>query len=79
MLNLLGETPSMESVLAVPGAHLHLYGKSPRPGRKLGHITLRADDAAALAARLRLLRTDRTLRDAGLPETPTTAAIRTVL
>jgi 5-(carboxyamino)imidazole ribonucleotide synthase len=55
MLNLIGETPPIESVLAIPGAHLHLYGKSPRPGRKLGHVTLRADDAAALAARLRLL------------------------
>lgn len=25
--------------LAVPGAHVHLYGKAPRPGRKLGHVT----------------------------------------
>jgi 5-(carboxyamino)imidazole ribonucleotide synthase len=39
-------------VLAVPGAHLHLYGKEPRPGRKLGHVTLCADDPATLAARL---------------------------
>lgn len=27
-----------------PDVHLHLYGKSPRPGRKLGHITVLADD-----------------------------------
>jgi len=40
MLNLIGETPASADVLAIPGAHLHLYGKSPRPGRKLGHITL---------------------------------------
>lgn len=26
--------------LAMPGAHMHLYGKSPRPGRKLGHVTV---------------------------------------
>jgi 5-(carboxyamino)imidazole ribonucleotide synthase len=26
--------------LAVPGAHVHLYGKSARPGRKLGHVTV---------------------------------------
>ena len=25
--------------LAIPGAHIHLYGKAPRPGRKLGHVT----------------------------------------
>ena len=25
--------------LAVTGAHIHLYGKAPRPGRKLGHVT----------------------------------------
>jgi 5-(carboxyamino)imidazole ribonucleotide synthase len=40
LLNLIGDTPEPEQVLAVPGAHLHLYGKEPRPGRKLGHVTL---------------------------------------
>jgi len=40
MLNLIGETPDTAEVLAIPGAHLHFYGKSPRPGRKLGHVTL---------------------------------------
>ena len=48
MLNLIGALPDPAAVLAVPGAHLHLYGKEPRPGRKLGHVTLRADDRAAL-------------------------------
>ncbi len=48
MLNLIGALPDPAAVLAVPGAHLHLYGKAPRPGRKLGHVTLRADDRAAL-------------------------------
>jgi 5-(carboxyamino)imidazole ribonucleotide synthase len=32
--------PRTEDVLSIPGAHLHLYGKEPRPGRKLGHVTL---------------------------------------
>jgi 5-(carboxyamino)imidazole ribonucleotide synthase len=50
MLNLIGTTPSLAEALALPGAHLHLYGKSPRPGRKLGHLTLRADDPAELTA-----------------------------
>ena len=38
--NLIGTAPAAHAVLAVPGAHLHLYGKQPRPGRKLGHVTL---------------------------------------
>ena len=40
MLNLIGSAPPPADVLAIPGAHLHLYGKEPRPGRKLGHVTL---------------------------------------
>lgn len=48
MLNIIGRLPQPHAVLAIPGAHLHLYDKAPRPGRKLGHITLRHDDAAAL-------------------------------
>ena len=40
MVNLIGETPPLERLLELPGAHVHLYGKAPRPGRKLGHVTL---------------------------------------
>ena len=40
MLNILGELPPTPSVLEVPGSHLHLYGKEPRAGRKLGHVTV---------------------------------------
>jgi 5-(carboxyamino)imidazole ribonucleotide synthase len=36
----------------VPGAHLHRYGKAPRLGRKLGHVTVTAGDDDELAARL---------------------------
>ena len=58
MLNLMGDlwpdrsghgatgpvTPPWDQVLALPGAHLHLYGKrEPRPGRKMGHLTLTAE------------------------------------
>ncbi|QJE00443.1 5-(carboxyamino)imidazole ribonucleotide synthase [Massilia forsythiae] len=51
MLNILGDVwfaegsdtarePAWERVLALPGAHLHLYGKDdPRRGRKMGHVT----------------------------------------
>jgi 5-(carboxyamino)imidazole ribonucleotide synthase len=52
MLNLIGTLPDQAAILATPGAHLHLYGKQPRPGRKLGHITVRADDAQTLAQRI---------------------------
>jgi 5-(carboxyamino)imidazole ribonucleotide synthase len=40
MLNIIGQIPSPESVLAMAGAHLHLYGKAPTEKRKLGHVTL---------------------------------------
>ncbi len=59
MLNILGElwrptsdqAPPWDAVLALPGAHLHLYGKhQARPGRKMGHLTLTADSAQAARA-----------------------------
>lgn len=52
MVNLVGGVPDLVEMLAVPGAGVHLYGKEPRPGRKLGHVTVTAPDAAALAAPL---------------------------
>jgi len=72
MLNLLGDvwfdaagnarTPDWQAVLAVPGTHLHLYGKlDARPGRKMGHINITGaelanvqDSAAQIAALLGL-------------------------
>ncbi len=57
MANLLGDlwqrgTPDWEGALALPGLHLHLYGKrSARPGRKMGNLSALAehpDDAEAL-------------------------------
>jgi len=56
MVNLIGEVPPTDAVTAIPGAHLHLYGKSPRPGRKLGHVTVRADDAEPLERSLSRVR-----------------------
>ncbi len=40
MINLIGRMPEARTLLATQGVHLHDYGKSPRPGRKLGHCTL---------------------------------------
>lgn len=62
MVNLLGDLwsagePDWAAALAVSDAKLHLYGKSlPRPGRKMGHITVLAPTgeearARAIAAR----------------------------
>jgi 5-(carboxyamino)imidazole ribonucleotide synthase len=52
MLNLIGDVPESAEVLAIRDAHLHLYGKSARAGRKLGHATLRASSPEQLASRL---------------------------
>ncbi len=56
MLNLIGSVPCVEAMLAVPGAHLHLYDKEAQPGRKLGHVTLCAEDEGELHAQLKPLR-----------------------
>ena len=46
MVNCIGALPDRDAVLAVPGAHLHDYEKDPRPGRKVGHVTVTAPDDA---------------------------------
>ena len=64
MLNLLGDvwfdaggqarTPDWQAVLALPGTHLHLYGKpDARSGRKMGHLTLTGADVAGVKATAR--------------------------
>jgi 5-(carboxyamino)imidazole ribonucleotide synthase len=61
MLNLLGDLwftadggptpPAWDRVLALPGTHLHLYGKADaRPGRKMGHLNITADTPEAAHA-----------------------------
>jgi 5-(carboxyamino)imidazole ribonucleotide synthase len=52
MYNFIGDVPPAAAVLANPDAHLHLYGKSSRPGRKVGHVTLRAGSATELREKL---------------------------
>ena len=52
MFNFVGSAPPAAEVLALPNAHLHLYGKGDRPNRKVGHVTLRAGSAEELEARL---------------------------
>lgn len=40
MFNLIGRSPPIADLLRVPHAHVHLYGKEERPGRKIGHVTM---------------------------------------
>jgi 5-(carboxyamino)imidazole ribonucleotide synthase len=40
MINFLGLMPDRERLLAIDGLAYHDYGKTPRPGRKLGHCTI---------------------------------------
>ncbi len=56
MVNLIGAIPTLSTLLAVPHARVHLYGKRPRPGRKVGHVTVRADDMDTLQTRLEQVR-----------------------
>lgn len=49
MVNLIGFVPPLAALLAVPAAHVHLYGKDEREGRKLGHVTLVDPDEETVA------------------------------
>lgn len=67
MVNILGDAwrwregqvvgdPRWEAVLTAPRAKLHLYGKAePRPGRKMGHFTVRDRDIETALARAKQL------------------------
>lgn len=48
MYNIVGAHPPRSELLAIPGVHLHDYGKSARPSRKLGHVTLCNSNAEKL-------------------------------
>jgi 5-(carboxyamino)imidazole ribonucleotide synthase len=43
MVSFIGGLPETKDVLAIENAHLHLYGKSPRRGRKVAHVTVRTE------------------------------------
>ena len=56
MVNLIGTVPEPDAVLGVAGAHLHLYDKTPKPGRKVGHVTIRREQPVDVDRSLRALR-----------------------
>jgi 5-(carboxyamino)imidazole ribonucleotide synthase len=49
MVNLIGSMPSTRAMLEIERAHVHLYGKSARPGRKVGHVTVVGASAEGIA------------------------------
>jgi 5-(carboxyamino)imidazole ribonucleotide synthase len=60
MINILGgpadgdlDTPVREAAADQPTAKIHLYGKSPRPGRKIGHVTVSGDELDDVVYRAR--------------------------
>ena len=52
MINVIGRVPEKSKVLSVTGAHLHAYGKDAAPGRKVGHVTVRARDRKELCEKI---------------------------
>ena len=48
MVNLIGDVPPLEDLLALSHLHIHLYGKAPREGRKVGHLTVTAETYSQL-------------------------------
>ncbi|MFI3199240.1 MAG: 5-(carboxyamino)imidazole ribonucleotide synthase [Methylococcaceae bacterium] len=57
MVNFIGGLPVTEELLAIPHAHLHLYDKAPRKGRKVAHATVRAETTEHLTALIKQLTT----------------------
>lgn len=47
MVDLIGSLPPEDAIREIPGANPHFYGKSNRPGRKVGHVTLTCDDSTS--------------------------------
>ena len=52
MVNVIGRVPALPRLLGVGGACVHLYGKPERARRKLGHVTIRGDDASVVRDRV---------------------------
>ncbi|HTC28964.1 5-(carboxyamino)imidazole ribonucleotide synthase [Dyella sp.] len=52
MFNWIGELPDPNPVFRTVDAHWHDYGKQSRPGRKVGHATVCANNVSALVARV---------------------------
>lgn len=51
MYNVIGTRPNVIDLLSVPGVHWHDYTKAERPGRKIAHVTITANNKTQLAVR----------------------------
>lgn len=56
MLNILGTAPDIQRIESIPGAHVHMYGKTAAPRRKLGHVTVVGDGATEVRERAATVR-----------------------
>lgn len=52
MINVIGTDELAQGLMAIPGCHMHLYGKSVRAKRKMGHINLVAESFQLLGAKM---------------------------
>ena len=52
MVNFIGSAPPTAALAAIPGLHIHHYGKAAKPQRKVGHATITADTEAELDSAL---------------------------
>ena len=55
MVNLIGKIPDVESILKMKGVHLHLYDKTPKPNRKIGHVNIVAESEAELMEKVEIV------------------------
>lgn len=53
MINVLGQYPNLEDLLAIDGVHYHTYHKEERDNRKIAHITIMPTDVALLKSKLK--------------------------
>jgi 5-(carboxyamino)imidazole ribonucleotide synthase len=56
MVNIIGTVPETADMLQVPHAHVHLYDKTSKSRRKIGHVTIRADDAETVRSSVTAMR-----------------------
>jgi 5-(carboxyamino)imidazole ribonucleotide synthase len=48
MVNFIGSIPALAELAALQYCHSHAYAKAFKPGRKVGHATLRCPDRTTL-------------------------------
>lgn len=70
MVNLVGAMPDLSALASEPGITIHDYGKQPRAGRKLGHVTAVADSRGLLETRIRRILAVAGDRATGAPPRP---------